>query len=120
MKIYRRHLRNLKILNLLSLLVILMTIFYSWYILRLLPDDLKVPKRLLSKDLIVVSKSVIWNDIRLMVTSYFLFSVVTIFMEVTPLRYSSGFHKAQFVAIVNLCISAVFAYTIIRTVNLAI
>ncbi|TDE17077.1 hypothetical protein [Dyadobacter psychrotolerans] len=119
MKIYQRHLRNLKILNLLSLVVILMTIFYTWYTLRLFPNDLFVTKSLFSTDLREISKSMIWKDIRLMVTSYFLFSVVTIFMELTPFRYSSGFHKAQFVAIVNLCISAVFAYTIIRTVNLA-
>jgi len=117
MKIYRRHLRNLKILNLLSLLVILVTIFYSWYIFRLLPDDLKVPKGLVSTDLMVVNKSAIRAEIRLMVTTYFLFLLITVFMELIPFRYSSGFHKAQFVSIVNLCISVVFAYTIISAVR---
>ena len=119
MKIYQRHLKNLKILNLLSLLIILMTIFYSWYILRLLPDVVHVPKNLTETGLIVVNKSVIWGDIRLMITSYLLLSLVTVFMEVTPFRQSSGFHKAQFVSLVNLCISVLFAYTIISSVNVA-
>lgn len=119
MKIYQKHLRLLKILNLLSLLIILMTIFYSWYILRLLPDVVHVPKSLVDTDLMVVNKSVIWSDIRLMVTSYLLLSLVTVFMELTPFRQSSGFHKAQFTATVNLSISMVFAYTILSSVSVA-
>lgn len=119
MKIYKRHLAYLKILNLLSLIVILMTIFYSWYVLRLLPDVLQVTKSLAGMKVIVVDKSMIWEDIRLMVITYLIFSLITVFIELTPFRYSSGFHKAQIVSIINLCLSVVFAYTIISTICVA-
>ena len=120
MKIYQKHLKHLRILNLLSLIVILMTVFYSYYMLRLLPDVQHLPpKTLSSTDMIMMNKSLIWKDIRLMFTSYLLFSLITVFLELTPFRYSSGFHKAQFVSIVNVGISSVFAYTIISTVNSA-
>ena len=120
MKIYQKHLRQLKILNLLSLIVILMTIFYSYYILRLLPDVLHLQKGPGSTDIVLMNKNLIWKDIRLMVTSYLLLSLITIFMELTPFKYSSSFHRAQFVAIINAAISVVFAYTIISTVNSAL
>ena len=119
MKTYKRHLAYLKISSLLSLLAILTTISYCWYTLRLLPDFVHVPKGLVNADLVVVNKSVVWGDIRLMVTSYLLLSLVTVFMELTPFRQSSGFHKAQFVSLVNLCISVLFAYTIISSVCVA-
>ena len=119
MKTYKRHLAYLKILSLLSLLAILMTIFYCWYTLRLLDDFVHVPKGLVNEELIVVNKSVVWGDIRLMFTIYLLLSLVTVFLELTRFRQSSGFHKAQFVSVINLCISVVFAYTIISSVSVA-
>ena len=83
-----------------------MTIFYCWYSLRHLPDFVHVPKGLVNTDLTVINKSVVWGDVRLMVTSYLLLSLVTVFMELTPFRQSPDFHKAQFVSIVNVCIIA--------------
>jgi hypothetical protein len=119
MKTYKRHLTYLKISNLLCLIAIFTTILYCWYTFRLLGDFVHVPKGLANTDLIVVNKSVVWDDIRLMGTIYLLLSLVTVFMELTPFRQSSGFHKAQFVSLINVCISVVFAYTIISSVRVA-
>jgi hypothetical protein len=116
MKTYKRHLVFLKTLNLLTLLVIAVTVLYSWYVLRLLPEVVQVLRGVFNGDVAVVSKGLIWKDIRLMVTCYLLFSLITVFLELTPFRSSSGFHKAQFVSVINLGISLVFAYTIISTV----
>ncbi len=96
-----------------------MTIFYTWYMLHLQPDVLQVTKGLAGMDTVVIHKSLIWGDIRLMVTTYLIFSLITVFIELTPFRYSSGFHKAQIVSIINLCISVVFACTIVSTVCIA-
>ena len=116
MKIYKKHVKYLQILNLLSALVILCTIIYAWSVLRTLPENIWIPKGLDNPALAEVNKNVIWEDIRLMVTTYLVFSVVTVYMEVTPFRASSGFHKAQTVSVVNLCICLIFAFTIIKTI----
>ena len=113
MKVYKRHIKFLQILNLISALVISSTIVYTWSVLRSLPENIRVSKGFDYAGLIEANKNVIWEDIRLMVTTYLVFSLIIVFIEVTPFRCSSGFHRAQTFSIINLSICLIFAFTII-------
>jgi len=117
MKIYKKHSRNLQVLNLLSAAVILITLVYTWSSLKFLPQYICVPKNFAGVDLAWINKNVIWDDIRLMVTTYLVISLICIYMQLTPFKDRSGYHKAQVVSVINLCICLVFSVTIIGTVR---
>lgn len=117
MKTYKRHSKYLQILNFLSAAVILATIIYAWSALKFLPQYILVPKDIMSMELTRINKNIIWNDIRLMITTYLVISIICIYMQLTPFKDRSGNQKAQIISVINLCICLVFSVTIILTVR---
>jgi hypothetical protein len=117
MKIYKHHSRSLQLINLLSASAILITTVYTWATLKLLPQYICIPANLTSADWVWVDKDRIWGDIRLMVTTYLVISLLCIYMQLTPFKDRSGYHKAQVLTVINLCICLVFSVTIIGTVR---
>ena len=117
MKIYKKHSRHLQILNLLSAAIILITLVYVWSSLKSLPQYIQVPESLTSTAYIRINKNVIWDDIRLMVTTYLVISLICVYMQLTPFKDRSGYHKAQIISLINLSICLVFSVTIMGTVR---
>jgi hypothetical protein len=117
MKIYKKHSRHLQILNLLSAAIILITLVYVWSSLKSLPQYIQVPESLTSTAYIRINKNVIWDDIRLMVTTYLVISLICVYMQLTPFKDRSGYHKAQIISLINLSICLVFSVTIIISIK---
>lgn len=113
MKTYKNHIRYLKILNLFSIAVIVATIAYTWVTMQAKPESIRVYGGESNGTGSQVGHQVVWEDVSLMVALFMLCFLITIYAELTPFRCSSGFHRAQIISIINLCITLVFAFTII-------
>lgn len=113
MKTYKNHIRYLKILNLFSITIIVITIAYTWLNMQSQPENIRVYSGGIDGAGSLVHTNVVWDDVSLMVALFILCFLITIYAELTPFRCSSGFHRAQIISFINLCITLVFAFTII-------
>lgn len=107
----------LQLLNTASLGIIIYTVIFSTLHLRDLPEQLHITRMAGIGHGEVVSKSIFWDDLYLMVASYLLISLICIYLRVIPFRNNKGQAMAIMASFMNLCICLVFALVIVGTLN---
>ncbi|MDQ6482546.1 hypothetical protein [Dyadobacter sp. LHD-138] len=117
MKTYRKYIRYLQVLNLLTFAVILFTVLYSGALIYKLPDRFVITESLTQSKAVWISKSKIWEDIKLMVTCYLVVSVICIYLRLMPFKNGSAKHEILMASLVNLGICLIFAVTIINSLQ---
>lgn len=95
------------------MVVIVTTIVYTWIMMQSQPESIHIYGRESVRTEALLGHQVVWEDVSLMVALFTLCLLITIYAELTPFRCSSGFHRAQIISVINLCITLVFACTII-------
>lgn len=117
MKSVRKPILSLQILNTASFVVIGYTIAFCSLHLQGLPAYLHVSRMAGLGRAELVSKSIFWDDVYLMVTSYLVISLICIYLRVIPFRNNKGQAMAIMASFMNLCISLIFSLVIVGTLR---
>ena len=107
----------LQLLNAASLGVIMYTVIFSVQHLKSLPEQLHITRMAGLGHGDVVSKSIFWDNLYLMVATYLVISLICIYLSVIPFRNNKGQAMAIMASFMNLCICLIFALVIVGTLN---
>lgn len=107
----------LQMLNVASFMVVGYTVLFCSQHLKDLPDMLHVSHMAGIGRSELVSKNIFWDDLYLMVTSYLLISVISIYLRVIPFRNNKGQAMAMMASFMNLCLCLIFSLVIVGTLQ---